>query len=123
MIPKKLIIFFALVLGGIAYLLKGRSLNELQSGEIRQKAMKEKMVVAEKEAEKERIEKGYQYEAGTCLTNDKDGWEFTKILAIGDKTYRLIDCHKYKGCTEQKDVSWTDIDYEFRHGRKIKCTR
>ncbi len=123
MIPKKLIIFFALVIGGIGYLLKDRSLEEFQTEETRKGSEAKRRLEEQKKKELEKEKRGYRFDPNTCVTNDKDGWEFTKILAIGDKKYRIIDCHKFKGCTEQKDISWTDIDYEFRHGRIIKCSR
>lgn len=131
MIPKKLIFFAALVLGGIAYLLKDKSLNDIQPAETRRYVEKKEQLkklrkdpqALEKEEKAKAKERGYQYLVGECLTNHKDGWEFTKILAIGERTYRIVDCHKYKGCTEQQDVDWAEIEYEYKHGRKIACSR
>lgn len=138
MIPKKLIVFGLLVFAGLAYLLKDQGLDKLQSKDVQQrletsKKMKEKRAleaqgITEEQAKKQKLQeeadkRGYRFLPGQCITNRKDGWEFTKILGIGDRTYKIIDCHKYKGCTEQKELSWTDIEFEYRSGRIIPCSR
>lgn len=141
MIPKKMILFGLLVLLGVGYLLKDANLNKLQSEDMqRHLKRKEKaravtadnpngdpnlvdqedpMVKAKKEAE----EKGYRFLPSQCVTNRSDGWEFTKILGVGEGTYKIIDCHKYKGCTEEKEIRWQDIEFEYRQGRVFDCPR
>ena len=134
MIPKKLIFFAALLLGGIAYLLKDKSLGVFQSKAVQKdmavrKAVKEKKEykspeqIKKEKAVADAKAKGYRFLPGQCISNREDGWEFTKILGIGDGTYKIIDCHKYKGCTEQKELPWSDIEFEYRTGRLIKCSR
>ncbi|GEM_PF-2301307 len=131
MIPKKLIFFAALILGGLAYFLKDKSLNDFQSADVQAdlkkreeiKKLKADPLALEKEKLAKAKERGHKYLAGICLSKQKDGWEFTKILGVGERTYRIIDCHKYKGCTEQQDVPWTEIEFEYRHGVEVPCSR
>ena len=120
MIPKKIIFFGLLIIGGLAYFLKDRKISDIQNDPRSNK------VAIEKKAEEVRAEKtksGNKYIAGECLTNREDAWEITKILAVGKNVYTIIDCHKYKGCTEQKDLPWHQIEFEYRSGRTIKCPR
>ena len=124
MIPKKIIFFGLLIIGGLAYILKDRDISEIQSDPRVNRAGRQ--AKAQKDAEEARMEKtkrGNKYVKGECLTNTKDGWEITKILAVGENVYTIIDCHKYKGCTEQKDLPWHQIEFEYRSGRTIKCPR
>lgn len=134
MFPKKLVFIALLIIGGIFYFLQGSSINMLQSKDIqkRQKFKEERHArergeEIKKSAEQQRIEdakaKGHRFLQGQCVSNRDDGWEFTKILAVGDRVYTIIDCHKYKGCTEQKDISWSDIEFEYRAGTLIPCSR
>lgn len=141
MVPKKMILFGLLVLLGVGYLLKDANLNKLQSEDM-QKHLRDKekarAVTADNpdgdpnlvdqedplvKAKKEAQEKGYRFLPGQCVSNRADGWEFTKILGIGKETYKIIDCHKYKGCTEEKEISWQDIEFEYRQGRLVPCSR
>jgi hypothetical protein len=138
MIPKKLIFFGLLVFGGLAYFLKDQGLNKLQPKAVQEDikareaakegrtylgAEEEKKLEAKKALEEDAKKRGYRFLPGQCVSNREDGWEFTKILGVGDGTYKLIDCHKYKGCTEQKELPWTDIEFEYRKGRLIECSR
>lgn len=134
MIPKKLIFFGILLFVGAAYLLKDKGLDSLQSKSVQKnlKARKKTKEARAPETEAElklqamkedAKEKGYRFLPGQCVSNRTDGWEFTKILGIGDGTYKIIDCHKYKGCTEQKELSWSDIEFEYRSGHLVECTR
>ncbi len=149
MIPKKILFFGLLVLAGVGFLLKDMRLSKLQSEDL-QKELKRKeearkvtssskpgvgkniggaenVPSAEEQAlaqeKRKAAERGYRFLPGECVTNRKDGWEFTKILGIGEETYKIIDCHKYKGCTEQTEVSWRDLEFEYRAGNVIPCSR
>lgn len=131
MIPKKIIFVGLLIIGAIAFFLKDRSLIEFQSETVQREMKGRDKSRTSEDPEKEKEEKmkedaknrGYRFLVGQCVTNRKDGWEYTKILYVGDHVYRIIDCHKYKGCTEQKDISWSDIEVEYRQGRVIPCSR
>ena len=124
MIPKKIIFVGLLIIGGLAFLLKDRHISEIQNDPDLGKAHRNSKRA--EEFAKERMEKtkrGNKYIVGECLTNQDNGWEIIKILAVGENVYTIIDCHKYKGCTEQKDVPWHQIEFEYRNGRTIKCPR
>jgi hypothetical protein len=124
MIPKKIIFFGLLIVGGVAYFLQGRDISEIQGDPNIGKAhRREKAAKAAEEVRAEKTKRGNKYITGECLTNREDAWEITKILAVGDNVYTIIDCHKYKGCTEQKDLPWHQIEFEYRRGRVVKCPR
>lgn len=124
MLPKKIIFFGLLIIGGIAYLLKDRDISEIQNDPNIGKAhFEKKKREAEANDRMEKTKRGNKYIVGECLTNQENGWEITKILAVGENVYTIIDCHKYKGCTEQKDLPWHQIEFEYRNGRTIKCPR
>jgi hypothetical protein len=149
MIPKKILLFGLLVLAGVGFLLKDMRLSNLQSKDL-QKELKRKeearkittsspkgegntigdasdnMSPEEKALAKEKqlaTERGYRFIPGECISNRSDGWEFTKIVGLGEETYKIIDCHKYKGCTQQTEVSWRDLEFEYRAGKVIPCSR
>lgn len=142
MIPKKLIYFGLFVVAVVGYLLKDKSVNMLQPKEVqRELELKEKKRALKKqgitdtskmdlstitpsgEKKDDPRKQGNKYVAGNCLTNRKDAWEFTKILAVGPRVYKIIDCHKYKGCSMPKELPWSQIEFEYRSGKIIPCSR
>ena len=131
MFPKKIVFFGVLVFAGLAYLLKDKSLSQLQSGETRKyeerkienKKLREDPNYKEKEAKAKAQERGFKFLPKECYTNNKKGWEFVKILAAESGSYKVVFCHKYKGCTEQQSIPFMDLEYEFKRATKIKCSR
>lgn len=146
MLPKKLIIFGLLVIAGVGYLLKNKSVNMLQPKDLQKELeLKAKKRALKKQgisdtsnmdldkvdvngepkapAEDDPRKLGNKFIVGQCLTNRDDGWEFTKILGVGPRVYKIIDCHKYKGCSMPSEVSWAQIEFEYRSGKIIECSR
>lgn len=147
MIPKKLIFIAILIFAGAAYFLKGQSLRNLQSPDLQREMIRKEKVkelnakglqnVTKKELDAmvnaeltgQKVEdprkSGNKFLKDQCVTNREDGWEFTKILDVMEmeRSYRIIDCHKYKGCTEPKVFPFHEIEFEYRTGRIITCSR
>lgn len=142
MLPKKLFIFGLIVVAIVGYLLKGKSLSMLQSKEVQQemdikakkRALKKQGITDTSKMDLSKIDKdgevkddprkqGNKFIEGDCITNRADGWEFTKILAVGPRVYKLIDCHKYKGCSMPQELPWSQIEFEYRSGKVIPCSR
>ena len=136
MLPKKLLVFGLLLLVGINYLMKKNRQKQNQSkGQSKQvkkspkkskesKESKESIKVSDSERE-ELTKEGNKYIVGDCISVHKDGWEYTEILKVekSDKTYNIVDCHKYKGCSEPSDVSWQEIENEYKQGRLVSCQK
>ncbi len=124
MIPKKILFFSLLIIGGLAYFLKDKDLSDIQNDPSLNRGLREKRAADKaKEARDKLTKNGNKYVAGECLTLRKDAWEITKILAVGERVYTVVDCHKYKGCTENQDLPWHQIEFEYRSGRIIDCPR
>ncbi len=116
----KMIIFGGLfIIGLAAYFLQGKDLSDLQPSSVGQPKV-EKFVEEKKEIEKKPGDP--LYGVGDCLTKRKDGWEFTKILGVADRMYKVVNCHKYKGCGRTTEIPTYQIEFEYKKtGRKMPC--
>lgn len=112
-----------LIIGGIAYFLKDADVQDLQSDTVKPFAKRTMGRKNNSGTDKEEKDLGNRFKEGECISNRDDGWEYTKIISVGDHVYRVIDCHKFKGCTEQNDVSWSQIEFEYRRGSVIPCRK
>jgi len=130
MLPKKLLVFGLLLLVGINYLMKKnrqkQNQSKGQSKQVKKSPKKSKESIKVSDSEREELTKeGNKYIVGDCISVHKDGWEYTEILKVekSDKTYNIVDCHKYKGCSEPSDVSWQEIENEYKQGRLVSCQK
>jgi len=90
----KIAMFALLVLGGLMYYLKDKSLETITKS--KSELVKEGVVA---KPEKGEFEPKWKY--GNCIFENDKSWDYEKILFASKEEYKFVICRKFKGCTTE----------------------
>jgi len=90
----KIAFFALLVLGGLMYYLKDKSLDTITKS----KTELVKEGVLTRPGEGEFVPK---WKFGDCIFENEKSWDYEKILFASKEEYKFVICRKFKGCTTE----------------------